>query len=129
MADAFRAGIRPAMHNDPPVTPVDPLHNMWVAVNRKSKSGRILGPDQAITPEQALTAYTRNAAYQFGMEDDIGSLEVGKFADFVVLNHNPLKVEPDAIKNLRIIATVRGGRLTYATTVPYDRIDPPGGDE
>ena len=125
LADAFRAGVKPAMHNDPPVTPVDPLLNMWIAVKRQSRSGRVLGADQAITPQQALEAYTINAAYQFGMEKDAGSLEVGKFADFVVLDRNPLKVDPNEIRNIHVLATVRGGMLTYSDVPEYDRVDPP----
>jgi predicted amidohydrolase YtcJ len=127
MADAFRAGLKPSMHNDPPVTPVNPLLNMWIAVQRKSQTGRILGPDQAITPQQALEAYTINAAFQFGMEKDAGSLEVGKFADFVVLDRNPLKINPDEIRNIRVLSTIRGGRITYADTPKYDRNVPPTG--
>ena len=126
MGDAFRAGVTSAMHNDPPVTPVNPLLNMWIAVKRQSKSGRVLGADQAITPQQALEAYTINAAFQFGMEKDAGSLEVGKFADFVVLDLNPLKVDPDEIRNIRVLATVRGGLITYSDAPEYDRDDPPG---
>ena len=127
MADAFKAGLHPSMHNDPPVTPVDPLLNMWIAVKRQSKSGQVLGADQAITPQQALEAYTVNAAFQFGMEEDAGSLEAGKFADFVVLDKNPLKVDVDEIRNIRVIATVRGGLITYSDVPKYDRDDPPGG--
>ena len=129
MADAFRAGLKPSMHNDPPVTPVDPLFNMWIAIKRTSKSGRVLGADQAITPQQALEAYTLNAAFQFGMEKDAGSLEVGKFADFVVLDRNPLKIDPDEIRNIHVLATVRGGMITYSDVPEYDRIDPPGGQQ
>jgi len=127
MADAFRAGVKPSMHNDPPVTPVDPLLNMWIAVKRTSKGGRVLGADQAITPKQALEAYTINAAFQFGMESDAGSLEVGKLADFVVLDRNPLKIDPDELRNIRVLATIRGGMITYSDVPEYDRIDPPGG--
>ena len=126
MADAFKAGVKPAMHNDPPVTPVDPLLNMWIAIKRESKSGRVLGAKQAITAEQALQAYTINAAFQFGMEEDAGSLEVGKYADFVVLDKNSLKVNPDEIRNIHVLATVRGGMVTYADVPEYDRNDPPG---
>lgn len=125
MGDAFREGVIPAMHNDPPVTPVDPLLNMWIAVKRKTKSGRVLGAQQAITPQQALEAYTINAAYQFGMEKDAGSLEAGKFADFVVLDKNPLKVDPDKIRNIHVLATVRGGMITYSDLPEYDRVKPP----
>ena len=128
MADAFRAGVKPSMHNDPPVTPVDPLLNMWIAVKRTSKSGRVLGADQAITPKQALEAYTINAAFQFGMEEDAGSLEVGKFADFVVLDQNPLKIDSDEIRDIRVLATVCGGKLTFSDVPEYDRIDPPDGE-
>jgi predicted amidohydrolase YtcJ len=126
MNDAFSAGLPASMHNDPPVTPANPLFNMWIAVNRKSSSGRVLGADQAITPLQALQAYTTNAAYQFGMEDEAGSLEVGKLADFVVLDRNPLKVDPDEIRDVRVLDTVLGGRLTYSAGVAYDRVDPLG---
>jgi predicted amidohydrolase YtcJ len=113
------------MHNDPPVTPVDPLLNMWIAVTRKTKEGNVLGKDQAITAYQAMEAYTTNAAYQFGMEKDAGSLEVGKFADFVVLDKNPLKVDVEEIRNIKVVATVRGGFQTYADTPEYDRNNPP----
>ena len=125
MADAFRAGMRPSMHNDPPVTPVDPLLNMWIAVKRTSKGGRLLGAEQAITPKQALETYTINAAFQFGMEKDAGSLEVGKYADFVVLDQNPLTVDPREIRKIKVLATVRGGRITYSDVPEYDRITPP----
>jgi predicted amidohydrolase YtcJ len=126
MGDAFREGVVPAMHNDPPVTPVDPLFNIWIAVKRQSKSGRVLGADQAITPQQALEAYTINAAFQFGMEKEAGSLEVGKYADFVVLDRNPLKVDPDEIRHIEVLATVRGGLITYSDVPEYDRVKPPG---
>lgn len=129
MNDAFKAGLKPSMHNDAPVTIVDPLQNMWIAVNRKSSSGRVLGADQAITPEQALASYTRNAAYQFGMEDEIGTLEVGKYADFVVLDRDLLKVDPDEIHDINVLATVRGGLITYSESLSYDRNDPPGGEK
>lgn len=126
MADAFRAGLHTSMHNDPPVTPVDPLLNIWIAVKRTSNTGRILGAGQAITPEQALKAYTIEAAYQFGMEKDAGSLEVGKFADFVVLDRNPLTVDPDEIRNIKIYATICGGRVTYVDIPDHDHVDYPG---
>lgn len=125
MGDAFHEGVVPSMHNDPPVTPVDPLLNMWIAVKRQSRSGRVLGADQAITPQQALEAYTINAAFQFGMEKDAGTLEAGKFADFVVLDRNPLKVDPDEIRNIDVLATVRGGLITYSDVPEYDRVKPP----
>lgn len=125
--DGFDAGVKPTMHNDPPVTPVDPLLNMWIAINRTSSSGRVLGLDQAITAQQALEGYTINAAYQFGMEKDAGSLESGKYADFVVLDSNPLKIDPAEIRDIQVVATVRGGLVTYSDVPEYDRVEPPKG--
>jgi predicted amidohydrolase YtcJ len=124
MGDAFRAGLRASMHNDPPVTPVDPIFNMWIAVNRSSSSGRTIGAEQAISPLQALQACTINAAYQFGMEDDAGSLAVGKLADFVVLGQNPLEIDPADIRHIRVLATVLGGHVTYSDLPQYDRVRP-----
>ncbi len=126
--DAFEAGIKPSMHNDAPVTPVNPLLNMWIAVKRTTQSGRVLGSEQAITPHQALEAYTINAAYQFGMEKDAGSLESGKYADFVVLDKNPLKVDVDDIRHIQVLTTVLGGKVTYSDVPEYDRTEPPRGD-
>lgn len=125
IGDAFKEGLKASMHNDPPVTPVDPLLNIHIAVNRTTDAGRVIGKEQAITPYQALEAYTINAAYQFGMEKDAGSLEVGKFADFTVLDKNPLKVDNKDIRHIRVVGTVCGGRLTYADTPEYDRDAPP----
>jgi len=110
---AIEKGIPYAIHNDSPVTPPNALHSMWVAVNRLTSSGKVLGPEQRITAEQALAAYTREAAAVFGMEDEIGTLETGKHADFVVLAENPLQVDPDHIKDVKIVATVMGGRVTH----------------
>jgi len=116
MADGFKYGVHPSMHNDPPVSPIDPLLNMWIAVKRTSKNGRVLGGDQAILPQQALAAYTINAAYQFGMESESGSLEVGKNADFVFLSGNPLTVKLKQIKDIKVLKTVLAGVATYELT-------------
>lgn len=117
---AFEKGIPAAMHDDAPVALPNPLFNMWVAVNRRTRSGKALGPDLRITPRQALAAYTREAAYEFGMEKAIGSLEPGKLADFVVLAEDPLGVVPNHIKDIRIIATVMNGKVTYEQGAMYE---------
>ena len=111
--EAIERGIPYAIHNDPPVTPPNALHSMWVAVNRLTSSGKVLGPEQRVTPEQALLAYTREAAVVFGIENETGTLEPGKYADFVVLAENPLKVDPMTIKDIKIVATVMNGRATH----------------
>jgi predicted amidohydrolase YtcJ len=124
MADAFDQNLKVAMHNDPPVTRPDPILNMWIAVNRQSSSGRVIGADQAISPLQALQSYTINAAYQFGMEKQAGSLEVGKLADFLVLDRNPLTVDAGNIRNVKVMATVMGGRVTFSRDPVYDSVHP-----
>lgn len=113
MKKAVELSIPYAIHNDPPVSPPDALHSMWVAVNRLTSSGKVLGPEQRITPEQALLAYTKQAAMVLGIEDAIGTLEVGKYADFVVLSENPLEIDPMKIKDIKVLATVMNGRVTY----------------
>lgn len=111
MASAIRLGIHTSMHTDAPVTKPEPLFSIWVAVNRKTKSGYILGPEQRITPKQALAAFTTEGAYQFRLEKVLGSLEVGKLADMAVLDGNPLTVKPDKIKNIKVLYTVVGGKI------------------
>ena len=128
LRSAIERGIFYAMHNDPPVTPPEPLHSMWVAVNRKTSSGKDLGPDLRITPEQALHAYTIGAAEVLGIEKDAGSLEPGKFADFVMLSDNPLSHDPAKLNKIRVLGTVMGGKITYLSSDAndtYDRYSPP----
>jgi predicted amidohydrolase YtcJ len=110
---AIERDIPYALHNDPPVSPPNALHSMWVAVNRLTSSGKVLGPEERITPEQALLAYTREAAIVLGIEDQVGTIEPGKYADFVVLSGNPLEVDPMKIKDIQIEATVMDGRITH----------------
>jgi predicted amidohydrolase YtcJ len=112
--EAISRGIPYAIHNDAPVTPPNALFSMWVAVNRLTSSGKPLGPNQRITAEQALLAYTLEAAKVLGIEKEVGSLEIGKFADFVVLESNPLRIDPKKIKDIKIVATVMNGKLTYS---------------
>jgi predicted amidohydrolase YtcJ len=115
---AIERDIPYALHNDPPVSPPNALLNMWIAVNRLTLSGKVLGPKERITPEQALLAYTREAAFVLGIEDEVGTLEPGKYADFVVLSENPLKVDPMKIKDIRVEATVMNGEITYFVQEP-----------
>jgi predicted amidohydrolase YtcJ len=110
-ATALEQGVLLAIHSDTPVTPVDPLFTMWCAVNRLTPAGRVLGEGERITPAQALHAVTLGAAYTLKLDHLIGSIDVGKFADFTVLDDNPLRVAPEAIKDIPVHATVLGGRV------------------
>lgn len=108
---ALDHGVPLAIHSDAPITPLGPLFTAWCAVNRTTSSGRVLGENERIGVPQALHAITMGAAYTLRMDDRIGSIEVGKFADFCVLHDDPLAVAPEALKDVRIASTVLGGRV------------------
>jgi predicted amidohydrolase YtcJ len=113
LASASRRGIRFTIHNDTPVTPVDPLHLVWCAVNRRTRAGMVLGPGERIPVVAALRAVTSEAAWQNGEEDRKGSIVVGKAADFVVLEENPLKVAADRLNQIHVLETIVGGETVY----------------
>jgi predicted amidohydrolase YtcJ len=110
-ATALRVGVPLAIHSDTPVTPVDSLVTMWCAVNRLTAGDRVLGSHERITPEQALHAVTLGPAYTLHMDHLVGSIDVGKFADFAVLDRDPLKVETPEIRDIPVRATISGGRV------------------
>ncbi len=108
---ALDAGVPLAIHSDAPVTPMGPLHVAWCAVNRVTPSGRVLGAHQRISVQEALRAITLGPAYTLGMDDEIGSIECGKKADFAVLGEDPGSVDPMALKDIPVLGTVLGGRV------------------
>ena len=107
---AVAAGLRISLHNDPPVTPEEPLRNISVAVTRMAPSGRVLAPEERLTVEQAIRAQTIDAAWQLFSDNEIGSLEVGKYADMVLLSADPRTVPPEDIADLEVRATLLAGR-------------------
>lgn len=115
-ASALREGVSFSVHSDAGVTPLGSLHTAWCAVNRVTPSGRVLGETEKISPYEALKAVTINAAYQMHLDDEIGSLEAGKKADFVILEEDPLSVDPMHIKDIGIWGTVLVGRKQPAAT-------------
>jgi len=116
-ASALREGVPFTLHSDAGVTPLGQLHTMWCAVNRLTPSGRVLGEAEKITPEQALHAATIGAAYTLHMDDEIGSIEAGKRADFAILEDNPLTVDPMAIRDIKVWGTVLSGTPQEASRV------------
>jgi predicted amidohydrolase YtcJ len=110
---AATRGIRFTNHTDFLVTPLDSMFTVWTAVNRTSKSGKVIGPDERITTLQALRAITADAAYQYREEKERGTLEVGKVADLVLLSANPLIVNPARLRDVRVVETVKGGKTVY----------------
>lgn len=106
-------GMRYTIHNDAPVVPPNIVFLMHNAVNRTTRSGDVLGPDQRISAESALKAVTIWAAYQHFEEDTKGSIEVGKTADFVILSENPLTVDPGNIRNIEVLQTIKEGKTIF----------------
>jgi hypothetical protein len=113
MRAAIDKGLRPTNHTDFVVAPLDQMFVVWTAVNRISRSGVVIGPDQRVTPMEALQAITINAAYQYSEEGSKGSLEPGKLADLVILDGNPLKVDPMTIKDIEVVETIKEGKTIY----------------
>ncbi|MCV7402233.1 amidohydrolase [Mycobacterium fragae] len=110
---AVATGMRISLHNDPPVTPEEPLRNISVAATRIAPSGRVLAPEERLTVEQAIRAQTIDAAWQLFADDVIGSLEVGKYADLVVLSKDPRTVPTEEIADLDVRATFLAGRQVH----------------
>lgn len=115
---ALRLGIPFAIHSDAPVTPLAPLFTAWCAVNRLTAAGRVLGEGERIPVAAALHAITLGAAYTLKLDHLIGSIEVGKFADFAVLDEDPLAVEPVRLKDVAVHATVCGGVIHPVPAAP-----------
>ena len=112
-------GLLCTNHTDFNVLPINQMWTVWTAVNRISRAGVPIGPDERLTPWDALRCITVNSAYQCGEEDRKGTLEVGKLADLVVLEANPLKVDPTTIKDIGVLETIKEGRTVYsAAAVP-----------
>lgn len=109
---ALDEGLRFTSHMDTPVTPMLPLQAVWSQVFRLTTSGDVLGPEQRIGVIDALRAVTIDAAWQVFQEDNVGSLEAGKYADLVVLSGNPLD-DPMAMRELLVERTVIGGATVY----------------
>jgi predicted amidohydrolase YtcJ len=112
-ASALRRKMHFTLHNDAPVVPPDVLRLISAAVNRTTRSGAVLGPDQRIPPAAALRAVTYDAAWQNFEEDQKGSLEPGKLADLVILSANPLTVDPTKLTDIEVVETIKEGKTIY----------------
>jgi len=117
---AFRsleaAGARPAFGSDWTVAPLDPLLGVYAAVTRQTLDGAHPDgwiPDQKVSVDQALTAYTRDAARAGFCEDRVGTIRPGMLADIVVLDRSPFDVEPERIKDLQVEMTIVGGETVF----------------
>jgi predicted amidohydrolase YtcJ len=111
---ALRHGLRPSLHSDYSVTDIDPLRAVQTAVTRRVRDGgAVLNAAECISPEEAMRAVTIDAAWQIHADDMIGSLEVGKYADLVVLADDPARIDPEGIAEIGIEQTLLSGRRTH----------------
>lgn len=109
---ALDRSLRFTLHADTPVVPMSPLRIVWAAVNRRSIAGVDVGPEQRIDVMSALRAVTIDAAFQHFEENEKGSLEPNKLADFVILDRSPLN-DPQHIDQIHVLETIIGGRSAY----------------
>lgn len=108
-------GIRWSLHSDDPVTEMNPLRCMENAVVRNMwRSDELLAPEERVPAAAALRAMTIDAAWQCHSDHEVGSLEAGKFADFVVLAENPLTVAPETLGEIKVLETWVGGRQVFS---------------
>ena len=110
VGDAVKSGAVVSFHNDGSVSPSIPLLNLKSTVTRLTPSGKLHGPEQKISLDDALRAQTINGAFHLKRDDEAGSIEVGKFADFVILDTDPYAVDPAHIDKIKVQGTWLAGK-------------------
>ena len=110
---AIQKGVTITLHHDAPVAQWGMLPVVSAAVNRITSTGKLLGANERISPYQALCAVTRDAAFQSFEEERKGTLTAGKLADLVILDKNPLKIDPLEIENIQVMETIKEGESIY----------------
>ncbi len=106
-------GIIAGGNSDCPVTYYSPFTQMYAAVTRKSSSGQVVGPEEAVDVMDAIRVYTINGAYVGKDEDSLGSIEPGKLADIIVLDRDILSVDPEELIELQVLKTIVDGKIVY----------------
>ena len=114
LASALAAGLRSTIHCDCPSASPNIMEAVWTAVTRTTMSGQVLGPQERVSPYAALLGATRNVAYTYREEASKGTITAGKIADLVILDGNPLTAEPDKIKDIKVVETIKRGETIYA---------------
>lgn len=110
---SLKKNILFTFHQDTPVIEPDMFETIWCAVNRTTRDGKVLGEDEKISVLEAIKTVTINAAYQYGEEEIKGSLKAGKNADFIIVDKNPLKVAKDELRNIKILETIKDGKVIW----------------
>jgi predicted amidohydrolase YtcJ len=110
------AGLRPPGNSDSAgaqLWATNPWTGIALNVHRTNKRGQVIRPEEALTVDEAIRTYTAYAAYAGGREKDLGTLEVGKLGDVVVLDSDPFAAEPDELADTKTAITIKGGRVTW----------------
>ncbi|MDG1509751.1 MAG: amidohydrolase [Flavobacteriaceae bacterium] len=110
---ALNKGLKITIHTDAPVALPNLMRMVGISVDRKSRSGQVIGEKEKLTPYEALQSITSWSAYQHFEEDQKGTLQEGKLADMVILDKNPLKVSPTEIKEIVVLETIKEGVSVY----------------
>jgi predicted amidohydrolase YtcJ len=110
---ALKKGIRVTSHTDAPVAMPNLMMIMWTTVNRVSRNGTVMGPEERLTPYEALKSFTIWGAEQFFEEDKKGTITKGKLADLVILDQNPLKIDPMKLKDITVQETIKEGKSIF----------------
>jgi predicted amidohydrolase YtcJ len=126
VADWLRGGVTVALNTDHmfgvdpdrSLNPYNPFLTLYVAVTRRTQAGRVIGPEQAVSRQDALKMMTLNAAWLAFEEHRKGSIEVGKLGDLAVLSDDYLTCPPERIKEIRAVVTVLGGEIVHGRSLP-----------
>ncbi len=113
VGSAVREGVIYTFHQDAPVIRPDMIESVWCAVNRVTRDGVELAASERVSAAQALRAVTANAAYQYFLEDEIGTLEVGKYADMVLLDRDPTSIPCENIREVKVVRTYKRGSCIF----------------
>jgi len=110
---ALNKGLRLTIHTDAPVALPNLMRMVGISVERKSRSGQVIGANEKLTPYEGLQAITIWSAFQHFEDDTKGTIEAGKLADMVILDKNPLKVPEEEIKEIIVLETIKEGISVY----------------
>lgn len=110
---ATEKGLRFTLHSDNPITPISPLFSVWVAVNRVTLAGEVLGADEKCDVITALKSMTLYGAELNFDEENAGSIDIGKRADFAILEQDPTAIDPLQIKDIKVLGTIIDGEFVY----------------
>jgi hypothetical protein len=113
MRSILSTGLHATSHTDAPVALPNLMQVAWATVNRTSRSRQVIGPDERVTPYEAMQMITIWGAEQYGEQATKGSIKEGKLADFVILSDNPVTIDPKDINTIQVLETIKDGKTVW----------------